>query len=192
MESKECTSCFKVKQIDQFGKQARGLFGRRSKCKSCISEYNKKYSRKRWDEDAEYRERKVENATRWAKNNPEERSKIAQRRNKKIMESPVGLVASRCRRRLAHIFNKRRVPKTQKSEELIGCDWGTLKRHIESKFTEGMNWDNKSEWHIDHVIPLSSAKSIEDVIKLSHYTNLQPLWAIDNWKKGAKIFQATR
>jgi hypothetical protein len=52
-----------------------------------------------------------------------------------------------------------------------------------------MTWNNYSHdgWHIDHIVPLSSAKTEEDVIKLCHYSNLQPLWSIDNYKKGNKI-----
>jgi hypothetical protein len=49
-----------------------------------------------------------------------------------------------------------------------------------------MCWDNQGKWHIDHIIPLSSGKTEDDIIKLCHYTNLQPLWAIDNMKKGSK------
>lgn len=74
---------------------------------------------------------------------------------------------------------------------IIGCDWTTFKQHIESKFYpnpttgEPMTWDNygKNGWHIDHIVPLCSAQSVEDLIRLSHYTNLQPLWAQDNIKK---------
>jgi hypothetical protein len=50
-----------------------------------------------------------------------------------------------------------------------------------------MSWDNYGEWHIDHIIPLASADTEEEVLKLYHYTNLQPLWAIDNIRKGSKI-----
>jgi hypothetical protein len=49
-----------------------------------------------------------------------------------------------------------------------------------------MTWDNQGKWHIDHIIPLSSGNTEEEIIKLCHYTNLQPLWAIDNMKKGSK------
>lgn len=70
---------------------------------------------------------------------------------------------------------------------MLGCDWSHLKTHLESKFTDGMSWENRSMWHIDHIIPLASAKSIEEVVKLCHYTNLQPLWAEENLSKGTKI-----
>ena len=49
-----------------------------------------------------------------------------------------------------------------------------------------MSWENHGEWHIDHKKPLASAKTEEELKKLCHYTNLQPLWALDNIRKGAK------
>ena len=62
-----------------------------------------------------------------------------------------------------------------------------LKEHLESQFIDGMGWDNRVEWHIDHIIPLSSAKTEDELYRLCHYTNLQPLWAEDNLKKGNKF-----
>ena len=50
-----------------------------------------------------------------------------------------------------------------------------------------MNWNNQGEWHIDHIIPLASASTEEELLKLCHYRNLQPLWAKDNLEKQAKI-----
>lgn len=72
-------------------------------------------------------------------------------------------------------------------KKLLGCNFKTLKSHLENKFTEGMNWDNYGEWHLDHIIPISSGSSEEDYKKLCHYTNLQPLWAVDNIRKKDNI-----
>ena len=70
----------------------------------------------------------------------------------------------------------------------LGCTIEELKQYLESKFREGMAWDNWSThgWHIDHVIPLASfdLTDREQFLKACHYTNLQPLWAIDNLRKG--------
>ena len=71
----------------------------------------------------------------------------------------------------------------------LGCSTQDLKAYLESKFLPGMTWDNWSirGWHIDHIVPLSSAGTKEELIKLCHYTNLQPLWWKDNISKGSKV-----
>lgn len=71
--------------------------------------------------------------------------------------------------------------------ELVGCGIPELKAHLEAQFTNGMTWDNYGSWHVDHRIPLASATSIADVWRLCHYTNLQPLWAADNIRKGISV-----
>jgi len=62
-----------------------------------------------------------------------------------------------------------------------------LKESIESKFMTGMTWENWGEWHIDHIKPVSSFNKNEKVSTVNSLDNLQPLWAIDNLKKGNKI-----
>jgi len=71
----------------------------------------------------------------------------------------------------------------------LGCNIVEFKAHIESKFQPGMTWENHGNfgWHVDHIIPLSQAKTPEDVVRLTHYTNLQPLWWRDNLTKAARI-----
>ena len=71
--------------------------------------------------------------------------------------------------------------------EILGCDFDYFKDYIEKKFKNGMTFENYGEWNIDHIIPISSAKNDEDLEILNHYTNLQPLWANENYKKGKKI-----
>jgi hypothetical protein len=79
------------------------------------------------------------------------------------------------------------ITKKNKTFDIVGCNPLQLKEHLEKQFVDGMTWENKGDWHIDHIIPLSSAKTEDELYKLCHYTNLQPLWAIDNIKKGKKI-----
>ena len=73
----------------------------------------------------------------------------------------------------------------------LGCSLKELKAYLESKFQEGMCWDNWNinGWHIDHIKPLSSfdLSNKDQLLKACHYTNLQPLWAKDNLIKGDKI-----
>jgi len=66
---------------------------------------------------------------------------------------------------------------------LIGCSKEELKWHLEKQFKPGMTWDNYGKWHVDHIIPLYTAKTEQEVYKLYHYTNLQPLWAEENLRK---------
>ena len=72
---------------------------------------------------------------------------------------------------------------------MVGCTPEFLKEYLEKKFKPGMTWQNhtRTGWHIDHKIPLSSAKTPEAVEKLMHYTNLQPLWSVENIRKSNKI-----
>lgn len=92
-----------------------------------------------------------------------------------------------CRARVGEIMKIKNINKRNTTFEIIGCTPEFLKEYLEKQFVDGMNWENRGEWHIDHIIPLASAKTEEEVYKLCHYTNLQPLWAEENLRKGNKI-----
>ena len=70
----------------------------------------------------------------------------------------------------------------------LGFPIEDFKRYIESKFQAGMTWENYGKWHLDHIIPLSSFNLSDriHILKVCHYTNLQPLWAADNLMKSNK------
>ena len=107
------------------------------------------------------------------------------------------------RARLSSVLKSKNIKKpTTKTQnfksttiELFGCTPEYLKKHLEKQFHRHpdthqlMNWKNHTVhgWHIDHRIPLDSAKTSEDIVKLNHYTNLRPMWATENLKKGNKI-----
>jgi hypothetical protein len=108
------------------------------------------------------------------------------RKIKKAID-PLYDISGRLRRRVGKAIVAKGYTRKSKTGDIIGCTWEDLKKYIESKFQDGMTWENRNSWHIDHIIPLASAKSVEELYKLNHYTNLQPLWAKDNMKKGKKI-----
>lgn len=78
--------------------------------------------------------------------------------------------------------------KKSRTHEILGCTFEEFKSHIESKFEDWMNWQNRGlyngelnyGWDLDHIIPISTAESEEDVIRLNHYTNFQPLCSYVN------------
>lgn len=76
--------------------------------------------------------------------------------------------------------------KKSKSSEILGISYQDFILYIEDQFLEGMTWENHGEWHLDHIIPISWAKTEEEIYKLNHYTNFQPLWMEDNLIKGNK------
>lgn len=80
--------------------------------------------------------------------------------------------------------------KSDKTENILGCSIQEFIEHLQSLFTKGMTSENNGQckecWHIDHIIPLATAKTEEEIVKLNHYTNLQPLWRDDNLSKGKR------
>lgn len=77
--------------------------------------------------------------------------------------------------------------KDRRTEEILGCDIESFRRHIERQFLPGMTWDKRARWHIDHIIPMAQAKTEDEAVRLNHYTNLRPMWAKDNLVKGSKV-----
>ena len=131
------------------------------------------------------KEKNKERVKEYRKNN---RIKRAQYQKKLLENNIIYKISQLCRSRIYHFLNKNNIFKKNKTFDIIGCPPQFLKEHLEKQFTEGMSWDLMGQHiHIDHIIPLSSANTEEEVYKLCHYTNLQPLWAEDNLKKGSKI-----
>jgi hypothetical protein len=86
-------------------------------------------------------------------------------------------------------FKRNGYSKKSKAYDILGCTFEEFKEHLERQFKDGMSWDNQGEWHLDHIYPVSLAKTEDELIRLNHYTNFQPLWATDNIKKSNKIIE---
>lgn len=139
---------------------------------------------------ANNRELVIARTNEWAKNNPERKKAISRKGYKKRINTNE---AFRLRVNIGNRINcaiRRGGINSKKSTlDMIGMSGAELKKYIESMFLPGMSWSNWSPtgWHIDHIIPLSFAKNESELKALCHYTNLRPLWAIDNMKKSNKI-----
>jgi len=164
IQTKKCGTCGDVKPLESYVKNKRGKCGRHSICKAC-----RKNQKKQWDENDKPR-------------------RNANRRTKRDTD-PLFVVEDRARSRITQAFKRKNWSKDSLTREMLGCDWETLKIHMELQFTNGMSWDNKCKWQIDHIVPLSIAITDSELEKLCHYTNLQPLWTHDNRVKGNKLLK---
>ena len=116
-------------------------------------------------------------------------------RKKRIKSDPIFKLIVNARIRINAVLKTKNIKKMNSTIELFGCTPKFLKEYLEKQFyphpitNEAMTWKNHTlrGWHVDHIVPLDSAKTIKAVEKLSHYTNLQPMWATENIKKGNKI-----
>ena len=107
--------------------------------------------------------------------------------------NPVHRIKSNIKNYLNHVLRKEKIAKEERTRGYVGCSFEKLRNHIEKQFKPGMNWENRAEWHIDHITPVSyfvknfDFTDIKIQKKCFHYTNLQPLWAYENLRKGSKL-----
>jgi len=150
------------------------------------------YREKNKEKEQEYRRKyRIENIDKINDNRKKTQPLINSYLKNKRDSDPVYKITVYMRSRVKSYFTIKNITKKNKTFEIVGIKPIELKEYIEKQFTEGMSWDNYGlyGWHIDHIIPLSSAKSEDEIYKLCHYTNLQPLWAEDNLKKSNKILK---
>ena len=76
--------------------------------------------------------------------------------------------------------------KKTKTYCILGCSFEEFKTHIEHQFKDGMSWENYGKWEYDHITPVSWAITEDEIVKLNHYSNLQPLWREENIAKSNK------
>lgn len=117
------------------------------------------------------------------------RSQVNTKAREKLKNNVKFRLIKRLRNRLTCFLKYKGIRKNYKFFQYIGCSIEELKIHLEKQFKPGMTWDNYGYygWHIDHIIPLNSASTIEKLSELCHYTNLQPLWAKENISKKDRI-----
>ncbi len=204
---KKCRTCNRKKDLSEFSLREISKDGYRNSCKLCLYEKNKLYVQnnkeminkrtKEWCKNN--KEKLKENVKEFHLKNPEYRKRYQLNNKDKINER------NKNRRKFdVHFKLKENIrnliknsikfyggKKNTKTVQILGCTNEEFKLYLESKFEPWMNWYNygnpkdgvlelNKTWDIDHMIPLSSSKSKEDLIKLNHYTNLQPLCSYNN------------
>lgn len=200
METKICILCNEEKEITQFRPH-------RKYCKKCgniilkewkeknkehIKKYNKKYFQEHkeqilidrkeymynYRQTSKYKKHKKE----YAQKN---QSKVNEQQKIRYKENKMCKLKHNVRVEIARGFKTKGMIKNKHTEEMLGCSLNYIYDYLLKTYKDnyGAEWDGKEKVHIDHKIPLATAKTEEDVIKLCHYTNLQLLKAQDNLRK---------
>jgi hypothetical protein len=198
--TKVCSKCKQTKSTTEFNKDKHKKDGLNSYCKSCKAEKDKKWVENNRDTYNKCFKNWVENnkshyqqyQQQWIDNNRDKVNEYAKKSQLKQRQDPKVKLHHAIRARINERVKQQGTNKSKPTLEIVGLDsWDKLREHIELQFTDGMNWDNygnqPGNWSIDHIIPISSAKTEEEIYKLNHYTNLRPMWHIDNIKKGNKF-----
>ena len=198
MENKTCAECHTTKPVSEFYKRGKKSEIIRSKCKKCflvdtiVYKGNNKEFYAKYHKEYEIRNKeRIRLRHKGYKLMPGNKEKQNAYHKKRRDSEPLFKLTSRLRNRTFQLFKNKKHQKRESTEQYLGAPYEIVKAHIERQFKKGMNWGShgkgENKWHIDHKIPLSSAKTEKELIALCHYTNLQPLWEKDNLSKNNKI-----
>lgn len=178
-----------------------------STCLHCVAAYHvetydKDKSRQKTKQAVEWAKNNIERSREikrnWVKNNPVKQDKSNRKRNDKRNETrrlqrlngDASFIVRECMsdmiKRICKLTGKKKKLKTC---ELLGYTVVELKDHLESLFTDGMTWENRGDWHVDHIVPVSwwLENGVTDPSQINALINLQPLWAKDNLTKSDKL-----
>lgn len=188
---KRCSKCREEKSIDHFHKNKLRKDGYSCYCKTCNNK-TRKFQYKKCRENGTYNRKAARrHAKTWRdKNKDKIRVDFTRWFLNKRETDPGFKMKTILRNRIGEVLKRIKSSKHKSTIELLGCDIEKFTSHMEEQFTAGMTWDNHGRygWHVDHKKPcaafdLTCEKQQKECF---HYTNLQPLWAEDNLKKGAK------
>ena len=191
---KTCKVCGKVLPLNMFHKHVNGKYGVRADCKVCRNAYIKEHDTINKERYAERRKARYianrasiceKSIAYYNSHKKERRAYLTMRR----LTDEMFRFKERIRGGLRDAFRKRGYSKKNRTYMIVGLSFDDLLIHLENTFL--LNYGRcitlNDDVHIDHIIPMSSAKTTEDVILLSHYTNLQYLLAKDNMRKQDRI-----
>ena len=185
LEEKHCSGCDQWKVLKEFSKNKGNWDGLESRCKGC-----REIAHKKRISTEHGRER------RRAQNRKADKKRIVNGKRsaylrKRRREDPAYAILNRLRRRVAHALNRQCATKSKATMKLLGCTLAFFQSYIEKQFVDGMTWENRDKWHIDHRVPCA-AFNLLDPLEQRYcfwYKNHQPIWAIDNLSKNDKYKQ---
>lgn len=201
---KLCTGCSIEKDINSFGKDKHHPTGYCSRCKSCQKDYreankdkiknymdNRKPERKEYDSEY-YKANKITKRAYKKKYYDNNKDKIIKQvvkyRRNRMKTDTLFRLWENVRRGITQSIKRNGYTKRSRTYQIVGCEYLEFIQHIESQWESWMTWDNYGlyngaenyGWDIDHIIPQSLAESENELIRLNHYTNLQPLCSYIN------------
>jgi 5-methylcytosine-specific restriction endonuclease McrA len=126
----------------------------------------------------------------WRDANPDRQKELSRRATIKRLSTPIGRLQNAIKASVYACLAKGG-KRGKKTFDILGYTPDELRDHLESRFTDGMSWENYGKWHVDHIIPLAAHNfdSVDhiDFKRAWALSNMQPLWAADNLKKNAKL-----
>ena len=110
-------------------------------------------------------------------------------RNRKARD-PLYKLISNFRTAIYQVLKENQIQKNGHYFEILKYSPENLIERLESKFKDGMTWDNYGEWHVDHIKPISLFQITEigddEFMSCWSLNSLQPMWGIENIRKSNK------
>lgn len=197
---KICSKCGLEKEYHKFNKKCDTKDGYALICKDCkkLNRNKEKDSEtyKKWA--AEHREHLNKRAREYRASLPKkERTKQTKEEKRlhqniyyknRIKNDPAFKIRRNIKRNIIFSLKRNNLIKNTKTQIILGCSFEEFKKHLESKWEPWMSWNNYGlyngtpnyGWDIDHIVPSSFGLTIDEIYKLNHYTNLQPLCSYVN------------
>ena len=195
MNEQECSKCKVVKPLDAFHRDKKRASGRRASCKQCRQQRYQENREKDIERAKQHyqdnKEMKLAYQHEYNRKNRKERQDY--RRNRKKNDPAFALRYTISKRICEMLKSNNGSKKGESIMKYLPYTQEQLKEHIEKQFKPGMSWDNRSEWHLDHIYPQSllpyDSMNHPNFQKAWALENLQPLWAKENIIKGNKVIE---
>lgn len=176
----EIRETLKIENPEEYGKRRNSW--RESVRKSGTPERRKAWRDKKRMDEPDYFSNEMKE---WRRNNPEKKRVYQREWQRKMMNDPLYRLGQNLRSRLRGAIKKSFGKKNSRSMDLTGCSLEFLTQYLEKQFQPGMSWNNYGKWEIEHTLACCQfdLRSEEEQRKCFHYTNLAPMWAVDNARK---------